>query len=134
VRLALEPGERRSAVPVRSALLGAVLAVAMVVAALTFGSGLQTLISRPALYGWNWNYMLNASNNVPPQALALLNRDHDIAAWTGADHDDIEIDGQNAAVLYEDTHARLTPADPGGSGRHAEKPDSSRHGHTRAAA
>jgi hypothetical protein len=109
VRLALEPGERRSAAPVRSALLGVVLAVAMVVAALTFGSGLHTLISRPALYGWNWNYMLNASNNVPPQALALLNRDYDIAAWTGADHDDIEIDGQNVAVLYGDTHARLTP-------------------------
>jgi hypothetical protein len=108
-RFALEPGERRTAVPVRSALLGATLAVAMVVAALTFGSGLQTLISRPALYGWNWNYMLNASNNVPPQALALLGRDHDIAAWTGADHNDVEIDGQNVPVLYGDTHAALTP-------------------------
>ena len=109
VRLALEPGERRTAVPVRSALLGAALAVTMVVAALTFGSGLQTLISRPALYGWNWTYLLNATNNVPPQALALLNRDHDVAAWTGADHDDVEIDGQNVAVLYGDTGARLTP-------------------------
>jgi FtsX-like permease family/MacB-like periplasmic core domain len=109
VRLALEPGERRTAVPVRSALLGAALAVAMIVAALTFGSGLQTLISRPALYGWNWNYMLNASNNVPPQALALLNRDHDIAAWTGADHNDAEIDGQNVPILYGDTNAALTP-------------------------
>jgi hypothetical protein len=109
VRLALEPGERRTAVPVRSALLGAALAVAMVVAALTFGSGLQTLISRPVLYGWNWSYMLNASNNVPPQALALLNRDHDIAAWTGADDDDAVIDGQNVAVLYGDTNATLTP-------------------------
>ena len=55
----------------RSALLGAVLAVAMVVAALTFGGSLQTLISRPALYGWNWTYVLNATNNTPPQALAL---------------------------------------------------------------
>jgi hypothetical protein len=109
VRLALEPGERRTAVPVRSALLGAALAVAMIVAALTFGSGLQTLISRPALYGWNWNYMLNASNNVPPQALALLNRDHDIAAWTGADHNDAEIDGQNVPVLYADTSSAVTP-------------------------
>jgi hypothetical protein len=109
VRLALEPGERRTAVPVRSALLGAVLAVATVVAALTFGSGLQTLISHPALYGWNWTYLLNASNNVPPQALALLNRDHDIAAWTGADHNDAVIDGQNVPVLYADTDATLTP-------------------------
>jgi hypothetical protein len=109
VRLALEPGERRTAVPVRSAMLGAVLAVAMVTAALTFGSGLQTLISHPALYGWNWTYLLNASNNVPPQALALLNRDRDVAAWTGADHNDVEIDGQQVPVLFADSHATLTP-------------------------
>jgi hypothetical protein len=109
VRLALEPGEHRTAVPVRSALLGATLAVAMVVAALTFGSGLQTLISHPAPYGWNWTYLLNASNNAPPQALALLNRDHDVAAWTGTDHNDVEIDGQQVPALFGDTHATLTP-------------------------
>jgi MacB-like periplasmic core domain/FtsX-like permease family len=109
VRLALEPGDGRTAVPVRSALLGATLAVAMVVAALTFGSGLQTLISHPALYGWNWTYLLNASNDVPPQALALLNRDHDVAAWTGTDHNAVEIDGQQVPALFGDTHATLTP-------------------------
>ena len=90
-------------------MLGAVLAVAMVAAALTFGSGLQTLISHPALYGWNWTYLLNASNNVPPQALALLNRDRDVAAWTGADHNDVEIDGQQVPVLFADSHATLAP-------------------------
>ena len=58
VRMALEPGEGRSAVPVRSALLGSVLAVALVVTTLTFGNSLQTLVSRPALYGWNWTYLL----------------------------------------------------------------------------
>ena len=38
VRMALEPGEGRAAVPVRSALLGSVLAVALVVTTLTFGT------------------------------------------------------------------------------------------------
>ncbi len=109
VRFALEPGGARTGVPVRSALLGAVLAVAMVVAALTFGGSLHTLISRPALYGWNWSYVLNATNNTPPQALALLARDHDVAAWTGADHNDAEIDRQAVPVLYGDTNAALTP-------------------------
>ena len=55
--MALEPGEGRSAVPVRSALLGSVLAVAVVVTTLTFGNSLQTLVSNPALYGWNWTYV-----------------------------------------------------------------------------
>ena len=66
VRFALEPGRGRTAVPVRSALLGTVLAVALVVATLTFASSLHTLVSHPPLYGWNWNYMLNPSNDVPP--------------------------------------------------------------------
>ena len=74
VRFALEPGRGRTAVPVRSALLGTVLAVALLVATLGFSSGLHTLVSTPSLYGWNWNYMLNPSNDVPPQAIKLLNQ------------------------------------------------------------
>ena len=50
---ALEPGRGRTSV--RSAILGAALAVIVVVATLTFGASLHTLVSRPALYGWNWN-------------------------------------------------------------------------------
>ena len=57
IRFAFEPGTGRAAVPVRSALVGTVLAVALVVATLTFASGLHTLVSHPSLYGWNWNYM-----------------------------------------------------------------------------
>lgn len=51
VRFALEPGYGRTAVPVRSALFGAALAVTIVVATLTFGSGLASLVSHPPLYG-----------------------------------------------------------------------------------
>ena len=75
------------AVPVRSALVGTALAVALVVATVTFGSSLQTLVKHPALYGWNWSYMLSqvgsGGADVPPQALALLAHDPDVAAATG---------------------------------------------------
>ena len=64
VHFALEPGRGRTAVPVRSVLVGTVLAVAMVVTTLTFASGLSTLVSHPALYGWNWNYAFNPSNKI----------------------------------------------------------------------
>ena len=94
----------RTAVPVRSALLGAVLAVALVVATLTFGSGLQSLVSHPALYGWDWSYMLNPSNTVPPKALSLLEHDPYVAAWTGYDYNDFQIDGQNLPFLFEGVH------------------------------
>jgi len=104
VRLALEPGRGGTAVPVRSALLGSVLAVAMVAATLTFGSGLQSLVSHPALYGWGWSYMIDASNNVPPQAISLLDHDPDVANWTGYNYSVAQVDGQVVPFLFEANH------------------------------
>jgi hypothetical protein len=113
VRMALEPGEGRSAVPVRSALLGAVLAVALVVTTLTFGNSLQTLVSRPALYGWNWTYLLNpvgaGNGNVPYETLSMLQHDRYVAASSGVSFNEIEIDGQGVPFLVENLHATVAP-------------------------
>jgi hypothetical protein len=109
-RFALEPGRGRTAVPVRSALVGTALAVSMVVATLTFGSGLHTLVSRPALYGWNWSYLLNSdANTVPPPVLALLAHDPDVAAWTGVTDINVQIDGQTVPILDSDPRPALAP-------------------------
>ena len=90
-------------------MLGAVLAVAMVAAALTFGSGLQTLISHPALYGWNWDYALE-----PPgggvtmdaqSASPLLDHDPNVGAWTGVNFDNLSIDGLTIPVLGAEPNA-----------------------------
>jgi hypothetical protein len=80
VHFAFERGRGRTEVPVRSVLAGSVLAVALVVDTATWTSGLDTLVSRPELYGWNWNYLRNPSNVVPPGALSLLNHDPQVAA------------------------------------------------------
>ena len=56
IRFALEPGSEADAVPVRSAVLGAVLTVTVVIATVVFGASLDSLVSHPRLYGWNWNY------------------------------------------------------------------------------
>ena len=58
LRFALGAGGSREAVPVRSAILGATLAILVIVATVTFGSSLNSLIGHPPLYGWNWNYAL----------------------------------------------------------------------------
>jgi hypothetical protein len=50
---ALDPGRGRRRVPVRSSLAGAVLGVAGVVAALTFGSSVHRLVTTPERYGWS---------------------------------------------------------------------------------
>jgi hypothetical protein len=99
MRFALEPGRGRTAVPVRSALSGTALAVALLVATLSFSSGLSTLVSTPALYGWNWSYMLNPSDDVPAQALKLLDHDPDVAAWSGGQLANTQIDGQTVPTL-----------------------------------
>ena len=99
LRFALEPGRGRTAVPMRSALVGTVIAVALVVATLTFASSLRTLVSHPALYGWNWTYALNPSNDIPPKTETLLDHDPDVAAWTGVDYNDVTIDGQSVPVI-----------------------------------
>ena len=109
VRFALSAGRGRTAVPVRSALLGTALAVGLVVATLTFGSGLQTLVSHPGLYGWNWTYAIVPNSNVPPQALARLERDRDVARWTGYDYNEARIDGQTVPFLFEYDHPGVAP-------------------------
>ena len=113
VRMALEPGEGRSSVPVRSALLGSILAVALVVTTLIFGSSLQTLVSSPALYGWNWTYILNpigsGGGNVPQVAFTMLHRDPYVAAYSGASYNDVEIDGQAVPFLIENAGAAVAP-------------------------
>ena len=109
LRFALQPGRGRTSVPARSVLVGATLAVALVTTTLTFSSGLHTLVSRPALYGWNWNYALTSENVVPPQALVALSRDHDVAAWSGYHDLSVQIDGQTVPALLGNNRAPVAP-------------------------
>jgi hypothetical protein len=109
VHFALAPGEGRRSVPTRSVLFGTTMAVALVVTTLTFASGLSNLVSRPALYGWNWDYLLQPTNNIPPAAVAQLNHDPKIAAWSGADYTDLEIDGREVPILVENARAKVAP-------------------------
>jgi hypothetical protein len=111
LRFALQRGRGRTAVPVRSVLVGSVLAVLVVTATLVFGSSLSNLDSHPALYGWNWNYAIStvAGGSVPPITGRLLDHDPDVASWTGFSFGDIEIDGQTVPTLSGAPHAALTP-------------------------
>ncbi len=111
--MALERDDSRAAVPVRSVLLGSSLAVALVAATLTFGSSLATLVANPPLYGWNWSYILNpigsGNGNVPPIALTMLHHDKYVAAYTGADFFDVEIDGQGVPILQSNVASPVAP-------------------------
>ncbi len=122
LRFSLEAGHGRSAVPVRSVLVGAVLAVTVVVATVTFASGLRTLASHPALYGWNWSYAIEpeGGDNVPPFVGHLLDHDPDVAAWTGFSYADVQINGQTVPTLSGSTHAAFGPPILSGHGIEAK--------------
>ncbi|HTZ08446.1 MAG TPA: FtsX-like permease family protein, partial [Acidimicrobiales bacterium] len=125
IRFALEPGQGRDTVPVRSAILGALLAVVAVVATVTFGASLRNLVSHPRLYGWNWDVDLAAGGGSgnSPQGLAttLLDRDRDVAAWSGAWSGDLAVGGRTVPVLGERPGAAVQP--PVLSGHDLQGPD-----------
>jgi hypothetical protein len=112
LRFAFGRGDPRSTVPVRSVLIGAVVAVAVVVATLTFGSGLRTLVSHPRLYGWNFNYAISSvggGNNIPPVAGRLLDDDPDVAGWSGYLYANLQMDGQTVPALVGPSRASVSP-------------------------
>jgi hypothetical protein len=113
IRFALEPGVGRNAVPVRSAILGAVLAVVVVISTITFGSSLNTLVSHPALYGWNWTAEIDGGGglgDIPAHSVAhLLTTDPLVAGWTGVYFSTLQIDGASVPVMGGSPQASVGP-------------------------
>ncbi|MEO6571846.1 MAG: FtsX-like permease family protein [Ilumatobacteraceae bacterium] len=81
VRLALEPGRGRTAVPVRSSVVGVVVGVVGIVAVGVVAWNLSTLIASPSAYGSDWDLtIVDVSNNSP-----CGGSDRGIATVTGID-------------------------------------------------
>ena len=114
IRAGLGAGVGRDAAPVRSAVFGAVLAVVVVVASFIFGASLNSLVSQPKLYGWNWNYALlagfSAAEDLPAaQTAALVQHDPDVGHWSGVYFESAQLDGQSVPVLAERPDAAVRP-------------------------
>ena len=81
----------------------------IVTATLTFGSSLTTLVSHPSLYGWNWNYAITSNGEgVPPQAAKLLNTDPYVAAWSGDNFANAQIDGVTVPIILTTYRAKVS--------------------------
>ena len=100
VTMALEAGKGPTAVPVRPAIAGAVVAVLGIVAVGGFGANLAHLIATPALYGYNWDAHIEAQganlDEARPctSATSALARDRAVAAVASLCSDSVEVDGQ----------------------------------------
>ncbi len=107
VRLALERGRGRTAVPVVSALLAGASGVFVVAAVLTFSVSLDRLIDTPGLQGWTWdvvvgNYSQQASVD---DGAARLEANPMVGAYVGENNEAMRVDGATAYV------AALGPGD-----------------------
>jgi putative ABC transport system permease protein len=84
-RLALESGSGRTAVPVVTAMFTGALAVAMLAAALTFGTSLNQLVTSPRQQGWNWDALVGNPNDLSDRIAQdgkLLAHDRFVGAYS----------------------------------------------------
>jgi ABC-type lipoprotein release transport system permease subunit len=104
--------ERGRGMAFRTTLLGAVVAVAGVVAAVTFGVSLNHLVDTPRQQGWNWDVLVgNPNNQVDPQDPDAILREvgnkltanRYVGAFSGlALVDRITVDGQRLDIAAVD--------------------------------
>ena len=81
VRMALQPGRGRTAVPVRSAIFGATLGVAALTASLVLAASLGHLLNTPRLAGFTWDAFVSVEGGLP-KAAAALQADPKIAGYS----------------------------------------------------
>jgi hypothetical protein len=103
LRLALEPGAGRTTVPTRSVMAGAAMAVTALVASLTFGSSLHSLVASHRLYGWNWDATYEDrqgyGNARIDGAHDVLDKNPDVESWSSAYFGSDLVDGRNIPLL-----------------------------------
>ena len=109
IQFGLGSGRGTRRVPMAGAVLTASLAVAAVVAALTFGASLGHLVESPRQQGWNWNVLVGNPNStsmdLESKTKALLAHNHYVAGYSaiailaGAGQGTIVIDGKTVDSL-----------------------------------
>jgi ABC-type lipoprotein release transport system permease subunit len=114
VRLALEPGRGRTAVPVRAALVGAMAAVCTVTAAAGFGASLTHLVSSPPAYGAAWDVAMGGfapTAAAEPVAGQLLANPEVAAVAALFGQSEVTVNGRLVSILaIEERKGTLAPA------------------------
>ncbi len=100
--MALEPGRGRTAVPVRTTIVSAGLAIAVVVGAGVFAASLDHLVSTPRLFGWNWDTQMSVNAqaaqpipgvNARADVVDLLESSDAVSEWGTVSLSDVTLDG-----------------------------------------
>jgi ABC-type lipoprotein release transport system permease subunit len=115
LRLAFQRGRGEAALPVRSALAGAVFGATGVAAALVFAASLAHLVDTPRLFGWTWDL----SAEVPSRSPCVDADPHGLQRARGVEavgvacttFNDIAIDGRPVSVMgFRSLRGTVDPA------------------------
>lgn len=100
VTMAFEPGRGRTAVPVRSAIAGSVIAVAALATAAVFGSSLLSLVGTPHAYGKNWDQMVDLGFGQVPAAVGgqIAGRLPSVIQYADGNYGQLTIGGVNGTL------------------------------------
>lgn len=91
----------------------------VVTTTLTFGASLHTLVSQPALYGWNWDYAVQSSDGygpVPDKAVAVLRHDPAVRSFSGVWFVTLQLDGVEVPTLLAAPGSPVAPPIVSGHG------------------
>ena len=91
----------------------------VVTTTLTFGASLHTLVSQPALYGWNWDYAVQSSDGygpVPNKAVAVLRHDPAVQSFSGVWFVTMQLDGVEVPTLLAAPGSPVAPPIVSGHG------------------
>jgi ABC-type lipoprotein release transport system permease subunit len=124
VRMALDPGRGRNAVPVRTAIAGSVLATAVLITAVAFGSSLGHLAHASALQGWTWDYAVGNPHASDDQArgTAALRANSLVAGFTAETFGGVSLDGKEKITALGLDKVSGDVAPPVLEGRAPEQP------------
>jgi hypothetical protein len=113
LRNAISADSRPGTATSRSVIAGAVVAIAALVAALTFGASLHSLVERPESYGWAWDAAVVAGDGYDnldvARTTSVLATDDEVDAWSGVYFGLERIAGRPTPLLGMPLGSAVTP-------------------------
>jgi FtsX-like permease family len=126
IRYALQPTPGRRRGGVWANLVGSIVAVTAVITAVVFGASLNSLVSHPARYGWNWNVLIQSQGGYGDwygfNMNKLMAAQPGLEGWSTFAFTQLPIDGQSVPVLGIATHGAVVEP-PTVSGRRLDGPN-----------
>jgi hypothetical protein len=99
IRSATEPGAGRTRVPVRATIAGVALAVASLVAVVTFDAGRGQLLGDPSSYGWAWDAAIQAESGYGQLDVASMSEDPLVVGMAAATFAPVLVDGHDVSGI-----------------------------------